>query len=632
MARRFLLSLPCVAVLAAARAAAQTPETTPAPAAAEPAPATDVRAPLDQLGACVESGKLNVAVDLLEGKFPAAPAWTVVTAGSPLATISVDAAQGKVKRLDASVANGTVLVSGRGLRPKVYVEAFGYEDGKGLFGAKFHGKGIWRPIVAIFRGVATSALQKLELKTDIPSILRGEVLASRTAPPGKGAPPPTPTPPSEAPPPPATPPSPGPSFLDLVREVRVTDSAIVAYAGRPLALGDMVRFQTGSGTETGFPLRVTVDRGTFRPGRGGAPAQLDIGGRVDGEVQNGAIAFGDSRGTFSRAELRAGTYRVASAEAGALRTEIGAASFALDLTSGDVRLPGGPEVSVDPPSRLGFRNLKVAADGSYSGLVDADLHGKVGRIARAGSVVSATDIRLRMQGARVANGRADGDLDLQFLYRVEYPLVVHYPVEEIGERRVPLVFQGPFATRLHFEGATKDAGTVTGDYSFRIPWPPVEQAALELLKARWSQDVAAVVKRVDFEIVPRRFGPCGGTCFVVDLNVTAEKKRSSGKRLFKQVCEPEGKADLVVDAPSRSFQLRNIKLETRCKGVVGWIVNFLSPFLTKSYTDMTVFQMPPGLPFSIESVGSGANSIAIAGRVEWEAATEAPAGPAPPKP
>ena len=48
---------------------------------------------------------------------------------------------------------------------------------------------------------------------------------------------------------------------------------------------------------------------------------------------------------------------------------------------------------------------------------------------------------------------------------------------------------------------------------------------------------------------------------------------------------------------------------------------------------MTVFQMPPGLPFTIESVGSGANYVAIGRRVEWEAGPEGPAHTAmPPNP
>lgn len=498
---------------------------------------------IDTLGGCVESGKLNVEINFSDGRYPAAPAWTVQTTGSPLARFTTQAAAGRVKRMDASVSKGQLLVAGKGLRPKVYVEAFGFEDGKGITRAEFRGKGIWRPIVAIFRGVAMSALRKLQFNTDIPSVLRGEILGARTATPKGGiAPAVTPTPAPA-----------GPSFLDLVEEVRIKDSAIVAFPGKPLGLGDMVRFQTAAQARGESPLRVTVDRGLFRPGHGGAASKIELAGRVDGEIENGSVAFGGSRGAFSRGELRGGTYRLRSKESGELEAEIGASSFGLDLTSGDFRVPGGPEVSVEPPSRIGFRQLHVAPDGSYSALLDADLSGKTGRLSRAGSVISASDIHLRTLGTRVTKGRADGDVDLQFTYRMEYPLVVAYPVEQLGVRRVPLLFQGPFSTRLHFENAGTDEGTVTGDYSFKVPWPPVERAAVGLLRAKWSQDIKAVIREVDFAIEPRRFGPCGGTCFLVELGVTAEKKRASGKSFFKQICEPEGRADLFVDAPSRSF-------------------------------------------------------------------------------
>jgi len=608
-------------------AATPPPELTPPPRPDAPAEATPAPAPpaspeaggmIDTLGACVESGKLNVEIDLVDGKYPAAPAWTVETHGSPHAGITADASAGHVKRLDAAFHQGQLLVAGRGLRPKVYVESFAFEEGNGFTQAKFHGKGIWKPIVSIFRGVAMSALRKLQLNTDIPSILRGEVLGTRTATPKGGiSPAATPTPAPEQAAAARTPP--GPSFLDLVDEVRIRDSSIVAFPGKPLGLGEMVRFQTAAQARGEFPLRVTVDTGRFRPGHAGASSSIELEGRVDGEIENGAFAFAANRVTFSRGELRGGTYRLRSDDAGKIQTELGASSFGLDLTSGDFRVPGGPEVSVSPPSRLGFRDLHMDPDGTYSAVLDADLYGKTGRLARAGSVISASDIHVRTLGARVKKGKADGDVDLQFHYRLEYPLVINYPVEELGVRRVPLVFEGPFRTHLHFENAGTDEGAVTGDYSFQVPWSPVERAAVELLRARWRQDIKAVVRKVDFDIEPRRFGPCGGTCFVVELGVTAEKKGSSGKSLFKQICEPEGRADLVVDAPSRSFVLKNVKVRPKCKGVVGWVVNFIAPLLTKTYTDMTIFQMPPGLPFTVESVGSGANYVAIAGRVDWEA-------------
>jgi hypothetical protein len=97
---------------------------------------------------------------------------------------------------------------------------------------------------------------------------------------------------------------------------------------------------------------------------------------------------------------------------------------------------------------------------------------------------------------------------------------------------------------------------------------------------------------------------------------TVEKKKAFG-HLFRQICDTEGKASLVVDALSRRFVLRNVRIEPRCKGVVGWVVNVIGPLLTKTYTDVTLFQMPENLPFTIESVDSGADWLAIAGKIAW---------------
>jgi hypothetical protein len=605
--------------------AAQNPEPTPSsaleapPAPVHPAP-SDTRAMLDEIGGCVESGKLNVDVDLIEGQVPAAPKWVVQTKGAPHMKMATIAAQGRIERLNVSISDGTLLVAGKGLRPKVYLESVAFEDGKGVTDAKFRGKGIWRPIVAIFHGLAMSAVRKLEFRTDIPSVLRGEILAPKPAAPAKkGAPPPRASPtPEAAASVPAPSPTPGPSFLDLVAEARVSDSEFVAFAGKPLGVGEMVRFQTASHPQGGTPLRVSLDKASYVPARGDAPARIDAAGRIDGEIENGAVGFGESHSTFSTGELKGGKFHIATDESGKFATQISASRFAVELTSGEFRLPAGTEVGVGPPSRVAFRDLQVATDGSYSALVDLDLSGKVGRFARSGSVVSASNVHLRTTGARIADGKATGDLDLEFEYRLDYTLVVHYPMKEVGEKKVLLTFQGPFSTRLHYEDAGKDSGTVTGDYAFKAPWPPIEQAALEVLKAKWSQDVTPAVRHVNFDIEPRHFSPCGDNCFLLELDVTAEKK-SGKKSLFRQICEPQGKADLVIDTPTRSFQLKNIKLTTRCKGVVGWFINLITPLLTKTYNDMTLFQMPADLPFTIEKVGAGAAWVAISGKVDYQA-------------
>ena len=293
-------------------------------------------------------------------------------------------------------------------------------------------------------------------------------------------------------------------------------------------------------------------------------------------------------------------------------------------------MPGGPRVDVEAPSRFVVRDLRLRPDGQYSGIVDAELFGKAGRIERGGVVVSLSDVKLRTNGAAIVNGRATGDVELESEYRMDYPLVVRYPVTQVGERRVQLLFQGSLATTLHLQDAgSGEEGTVTGEYRFTVPWPPVEQAAFEVLRAKWSQDIPPVIRKVDFVIEPRRFGPCGGTCFLVDLDVTVEKTEAKG-RLFRQVCDTQGKADLVVDTASRSFLLRNVRIEPRCRGIVGWVVNFIGPLLTKTYTDVTLLQMPEDLPFTIDSVGSGADWLAIAGKVAWTSkASDAPPKPSP---
>jgi hypothetical protein len=118
------------------------------------------------------------------------------------------------------------------------------------------------------------------------------------------------------------------------------------------------------------------------------------------------------------------------------------------------------------------------------------------------------------------------------------------------------------------------------------------------------------------------------SCFTLALEVTAEKK-SGKKSLFSQFCAPVGMANLFVDKPARSFVLKDVRIETHCKGVVGWVVNFLAPFLAKTYGDLVLFQMPPGLPLSIDRVQGGAAWIEIGGSIDWTAGEPVPQPPEP---
>lgn len=560
--------------------------------AAAPAHAQEL---LDQLAGLLNRGKLNVEVDLQAGRAAAGPQWTLQVVGAPKAKLTAEAVEGRVSCVDIDVTGGELIVSGKGLRPSLSIEGLRFEEGKGISEARFRGRGVWRPIVAVFRTLARPALRRLNVPTDIGSILRGEMLSSEKS---AGAP--------------------NTEFLDLVREAHITNTEFEAFAGYPLHVGGLVDLETAS---AGKPVRASIVSGTFRP-----PGDFEVDGRIDGEIENGVVAFVGSRCAFSRGTLKGGSFRVySSPKAGQLESLFAASALDLDLTWGQFRWPGGPKVGVESPSHFAVRNLRVRADGSYTGTVDAELVGKVGSIDRAGMVVAADDVQLHTRGAKIVDGKATGDVRLDFQYRLNHTLVVHYPVEQLGDRQIPLLFQGPFGADLHFEDAgSGDEGVVTGNYQFTVPWPPVEKAAFEVLRAKWRQDIAPVIHKVDFVIEPRHFGPCGRECFVLDLVVTAQKPKAKGF-LFQQICDTQGKADVAVDAPNRSLILRNVRVQPRCQGVIGAIVNFLAPFLTKTYTDVTLMQMPSNLPFTIESVGTDANSIIIAGKVSWAMKTIASA-------
>jgi hypothetical protein len=85
----FFLGARCLRAQSETPPPAATPTPTSAPASAEavtPAPtpaAGDSRAMIDALGACVESGRLNVEIDFVNGAFPSAPKRPAAAAGPP---------------------------------------------------------------------------------------------------------------------------------------------------------------------------------------------------------------------------------------------------------------------------------------------------------------------------------------------------------------------------------------------------------------------------------------------------------------------------------------------------------------------------------------------------------------------
>ena len=583
--------------------------------AASASPGTGAGTPLDQLGALVKDGKLVVEADLRPGSVPANPKYALEVQGNARTSISADAANGQVTRMHFGVENGKLIVRGKGLRPKVSIESLDFEAPHGITGFKFKGLGIWRPIVAIFGGIARSAVGKMELRTDVASVLKGEILGRRASPtPGPAlGPPPTPT----------------PSFMDLVDEVRIRDTRMTAFAGRPVSFEPFVTFHTASEPVSGGAMTMTIEKGTFRPGRDGTPSFLELAGHVDGEIENGEMAFEKSRCTIVKGRVRSGAFEARSGEDGKIASAFSADNLFFELSSGNFVVPGGMGVALDSGSTFDVSQVRVSPAGKFSGVAKLDLAGKTGRLSRKGTTISASDIRLTTPGLTVVDGRATGPLELSFDYTLEYPFVVKYPIAEIPEKMLTLRFQGPFATTLALTDAGGEEGEVTGSYVFKAPWAPIEQAALLALEAKWQQDLA--VQNVDFTIVPKTFRPCGEACFTLSIEVTAEKK-SGLKKLFSQHCAPIGTANLVVDKATRSFALKDVRIEPHCKGIAGVVVNFLSPFLTKSYGDMKLFQMPPNLPLTIETVRGGAEWVEIGGSIDWEAGEPAPEIPPAPQP
>src|SRR5262245_22865880 len=647
--RRVLSML--VLILSAAVALGQTEPAQPAPylpdASASPSVAPAPYAPnasaspmaafpttaqmLENIGKLVKDGHLSVEADLMQGSMPIMPKYTLDVEGAPKSSMAVEANDGKVTHAKFDVQNGKLVVRGSGLRPKVSIEGFEFQDPKGITNLKFHGIGIWKPIVAIFRGIATSAVAKLSLRTDIPSVLKGEILGPKKPETPHGAtPPPAPTP--TPPPAPAggPPPAPTPSFMDLVKEVRLKDMVVTAYPSARLALRPFVVFDTAA-HPTGEAMKVSIESATFRPGHDGAPNYAELSGHLEGEIENGEMEFQANRVTIAKGQIKDGAFEGKTGEDGKVASTFTAGLLAFELSSGKFVVPGGMGVELDAGSTFEVDKLKVTSAGKFSGLAKLDLAGKTGDLSRKGATLSASDIKVKTPGLQIVDGKASGPLEISLDYQLEYPFVVKYPIKEVPEKTLMLDFHGPFATALNLKDAGGDEGEVTGTYVFKAPWDPIEQAALAALEAKWRQDLA--IKNIDFAITPKMFRPCGESCFTLSMEITAEKRSQNRlKKLFSQYCAPVTSASLVIDKEQRAFMLSDVKVETHCKGVIGWLINFLTPLLTKTYTNLALFKMPPDLPLTIDSVRGGARLVEIGGRIDWSASEAKPKVPPEPQP
>jgi len=106
---------------------------------------------------------------------------------------------------------------------------------------------------------------------------------------------------------------------------------------------------------------------------------------------------------FTRGLLQRGEFH-AHSTGGKPSMTFAAAALDLDLMNGQFHLPGGPTIGVDAPTRFLVRDLHVAPDGRYSGVVDATVTGKVGSIRRGGVTIAANEVELRTTGTRITFG------------------------------------------------------------------------------------------------------------------------------------------------------------------------------------------------------------------------------------
>ena len=570
---------------------------------------------VEQLGAAIRSGNVDLTFVLASGKVPLTGAWSLETKGAPRAHLTADADDGHLTKLSFSVDGGDLIVSGTGLRPDVVVQSVEADGVHGVTSARFRGRSFFGKIlIGLFRGVGMSAVRKMRFRTDLPSVFRGDIVVHEEKPPAS----PATAVPSGSPPPPA--PS-GPGLFDLVRSIEIVRSSLVAYPDRALAFEPVFRIRTAG---SGEPVRLVIARAEYRPARGDEPSRLELDGGLEGRFVDGAMAYSGERLAFSSGELRRGRVRIASDPSGRSATSLSADGLVLDLTSGRFVVPGGIRIGVDAPSRFAAASLSVSEEGKVSGILDLDLRGRTGEWVQSGATVKLTGIAVRSQGLKIADNVATGAVGLDFDYRVIYPFTVSYPVHEIEPRRVDLTFAGPLHADLALDRAgDAEHGRVEGSYTLKVPWAPVERAAFEAMRARWSADLTAV-RKVDFALEPAEFGPCGESCFVARFKIVAEKK--SGKRsIFRAECAPEGKANLVIEKETGTMRLEKMRIQPHCEGLAA-IVNFIAPLFAKAYSDVTLFRMPADAPLTVDAVRSGMAWIELSGRIRWSAPPPAPAG------
>lgn len=566
-----------------------------------------------QVADAVRDGDLRMTLAARPGRVPLRKGWDLVVTRATRLNATAVVSDGKVATFRFVAPDGDLVVVGRGLRPDVVVDELVADASGTIVTARFHGRGLGRPVIALFSGLGRSALRKVTLETRLPRLMRGDLLAPAAAPaPARSAP--AAAPPTSAPAPTPSGPS-AASFLALLEEARLDGSTFTAFSGKPLALGDGFAFETGAESPGAPPLALTLERARLRPEANEIAWELE--GAFRARLAAGRLRFGPHRVDLAEGTVSAARFTARRPAGGETRFTLAASRLAVAASGGTFPLGSGLRVDVGTGSTLDIADVRLGSGAAVSGRMTFDFVGKTGEMSVKDGRLALRDVRLRGRDVAVAEGVATGDVDLDFTYRLEHRLVVRYPVENLQPAVVPLEFQGPFSAHLHADAFGAEGGRVDGRFTLDIPWDPIERAAIAALRARWVQDLPAL-RRVDFDVQPERFALWGEDGLTTGVTVVAEKLSSAaGKSLFRQVCHPEGRARLAVDTAARSFALRDVTVQPRCEGVVGKALNWLAPFFAKSYESIELFRLPDELPFSIETVRSGASSVRLTGRVAW---------------
>ncbi len=585
-----------------------------------------VRAPLaaedllTQLGEAAGTGRLESTTRLHAGSFPISADQSLTVEGTPTTRLEAVVREGRLELLRYTAPDDSLVLVGRGAGPDVVLTRLEADATGAVTSAEFHGRGVGSLSVGIFNAAARKRVLQLRVQTELARLLRGDVLAAI------GEPPPAANGVRPEPAGSAAPAAVRPAFLDLVDEVRILELRISARPGMPLSFGDTFRVETGGGGEK-EPFEVRLDEAVYHPGQGGAGARWSAKGRIDGSLGPGTVGLATGAVPFRSAELLGGRFSAESPAGLAVKSRLRAGSLRMELARSAVKLPGGIDVQVGEGSRLGVSGLVLEPDGSYLGRFDFSLQDGTGEIRNDGERLALSNARISSTGLLVRDGRATGPVVLDVDYRLVSPLVVKHPDGLFPSRTVPLELRGPLSVHLTLADAGgKAGGSIVGEYSLKILWKPVEAAAAEAMKIRWTQDLKGE-RALDLSLEPRVFGPCGPRCFVTSFALAAEP-RSGGRGPGRLRCALDGRADLVVDAAGRSLVLKGFAVSPRCKGAPGGFASLGAGLLTDTFADATLLRLPPDFPFPVETVRTGSDFVRIDGTVTLRSGTIASAIPA----